>query len=831
MPMEIFQRLHGLQQEGDEHEDSDAVPDLLSPDSSDDEDEDEDKGEDEPPELQPISDSDDGEDEEPALSKRQGRRQERRHEKFRAKQVVESASDTLDLAEADKIVSRLLALGPSGASFIPLTAAAAQHVKDQIEREFHARINALAAPLPERSRFRRTIVEKLAAHPDHLDKSATSQTTMMDACGVNPSYMRDRRRKEKTQSERKVPLYGEKLRGFISADREATSAVERDKIVEWAQTQMSVRSGTHTETFRLTDRKSQLYEKFNAAYARLLRRIHEQDKVLMGNLYQKGPITIFQRNIRRALWLAEQDGFVEGKEADREELSRLRRRMASSEERGPLPKEQVCDFDPATWEHLIHRSPEWFWKTLKEEGFRFRLDKTPYECAVCLGNFDEKLKVAQEKLAVLEGVPEPNAAIAGQILGLRGEVRKLTKQANYLRLHKRQVERQRLYNMEELEDWLREDWQRVKVTTDFGASYFIDGSRYVMHIMWLQYCDTSGDFETQCLYNCVSDPDERSEDAFFTRAVWHHHLRSDGKGSGVLARWKEIVLVRDSGPHFQNNKICYFETTIWETYGFKFWVSAFAKRHGWNECDGAMARVVQAMKAASLEGSPPLDAKDAVEVLALHEKFGNATAYYFEKIDRSEKLFPKLRTFDGIQAKALCEFRYAWTDYDGQEVCEPGYVMARPTTGIGRWVFHDFLPHTRPKAWGKRCIDCSSVRGRAVYHKRPDEPVKVCREASGVRVIVHPDPTELVAADQPVPKSKRQKVVPTGPDTVLCHHCNAVYKNERGVKRHHFSAHAPKVHAHTHTRTCARAPIHKHKTHTHTDTHARARLRTHTHRV
>ena len=89
-------------------------------------------------------------------------------------------------------------------------------------------------------------------------------------------------------------------------------------------------------------------------------------------------------------------------------------------------------------------------------------------------------------------------------------------------------------------------------------------------IMWLQYVDDNGDFETQCLYNCVLDPDERSEHVFFTRAIWHHHLLPDtkGPGSGVLKRWKlkesfqnnKVFLFENhSGPHFQNNKVFFLK--------------------------------------------------------------------------------------------------------------------------------------------------------------------------------------------------------------------------------------------------------------------------------
>ena len=58
------------------------------------------------------------------------------------------------------------------------------------------------------------------------------------------------------------------------------------------------------------------------------------------------------------------------------------------------------------------------------------------------------------------------------------------------------------------------------MTADFGASYFINGSRFVSLILFLKYFDeASGDFKTECLYNIVTDPDERSEDAFYVRAV------------------------------------------------------------------------------------------------------------------------------------------------------------------------------------------------------------------------------------------------------------------------------------------------------------------------
>ena len=72
---------------------------------------------------------------------------------------------------------------------------------------------------------------------------------------------------------------------------------------------------------------------------------------------------------------------------------------------------------------------------------------------------------------------------------------------------------------------LRYNPRLVRVTADFGASYFINGSRFVSLILFLKFFDeASGDFKTECQYNIVTDPDERSEDALYVRAVWGHHL-------------------------------------------------------------------------------------------------------------------------------------------------------------------------------------------------------------------------------------------------------------------------------------------------------------------
>ena len=74
---------------------------------------------------------------------------------------------------------------------------------------------------------------------------------------------------------------------------------------------------------------------------------------------------------------------------------------------------------------------------------------------------------------------------------------------------------------------LRANQKVVRITEDYGASYFIDrhGGRFVSLIWFLKFLGDHGRFEFMALYNIASDPDERAEDAYYTRMVWVHHLR------------------------------------------------------------------------------------------------------------------------------------------------------------------------------------------------------------------------------------------------------------------------------------------------------------------
>jgi hypothetical protein len=349
----------------------------------------------------------------------------------------------------------------------------------------------------------------------------------------------------------------------------------------------------------------------------------------------------------------------------------------------------------------------------------------------------------------------------------------LRKKKENNRIHKDQIANQKTYNSNTINDMLRDDPDLVKVTIDYGGSYFIHGGKFVCLVMFLRFKErASGDLVTEIIYNLVSDPDERSEDAYLTCFVFKHH----DQRAGTFDCWSKIIEPRDSGPHFQCNKVCYFESTVKEMFCKDFSVSAFAKRHGWNECDGSFARLVGEVRNQSLEGAAPTNAKEAAACINDHQtKFGNCYAYYFDKIERDPDIFPKLVNFNGIQAEKFCEFKYEWHDFDGSKVQKAGYVLARQLSGRGAWTFHDFLPKSRPSAWGKRCVESSNTHARAVHHTHPGEPFRSCRQQQDRREIIQPNPDDVNPAVQPPPRSARRRSVNPGPGNVQCPVCAQWY--------------------------------------------------------
>ena len=136
------------------------------------------------------------------------------------------------------------------------------------------------------------------------------------------------------------------------------------------------------------------------------------------------------------------------------------------------------------------RVAEWFWATLKKEGLRFRRDYTPYQCELCKGNWAEDLALTKRHLALLtnrrdcelrRNLSFYDADLFQEIAELAGKKRKLEKALRNQEMHEIQVKIQRKHNIDEVDDWLLAKPGRVKVTEDYGASYFITGGRYVCH--------------------------------------------------------------------------------------------------------------------------------------------------------------------------------------------------------------------------------------------------------------------------------------------------------------------------------------------------------------
>ena len=90
----------------------------------------------------------------------------------------------------------------------------------------------------------------------------------------------------------------------------------------------------------------------------------------------------------------------------------------------------LADFNCSTWRH-VYRSEEWFWRTLKENGLRFRVDRTPYECAICLSNPEAELEKTRQDQAATNDRDEADR--------LEHKARKLLKKKNNKRIHEKQV--------------------------------------------------------------------------------------------------------------------------------------------------------------------------------------------------------------------------------------------------------------------------------------------------------------------------------------------------------------------------------------------------------
>ena len=645
-------------------------------------------------------------------------------------------------------------------------------------------VKELMHKLPERSRFRPSLVLGLAQD--------TPANMLKETFDVNPNYVRNLRHRRKKE-EIPLYLYDEKVSGGGPVrERDAVRDVEIKKIVAFSKQEMVIKSGSTHYTFKLEQQKQILLEKFQAAYPRLLREAVKEDPTLVApNGCQK--MTILHRNIEFARYLAEQPGFVEGDAADTAQRQRIR--QSPREARGKLGDVALCDFDAANWE-CVPRNPKWYWAALNENGLKFSVVYKPHDCTVCLQGpvyIAEQKKLA-ERLVDAAAVPHEELTL------LQQRQRVVQKKITDYERHVRQMTSQRAYSQSR-DAWLREKpGVRGQIFEDFGAYYDLGGNKCIDLVFFIRYCTDHGVIEHFALHNFCTDPDQASEDSHCVRDVWLHHLLV----SGELAAFKELDLQRDTGSHFHNNNILLLESRLFSLTGCKLQVNTLGPRHGYNNCDGEIARVASCARQAAVAGCPPYSEYQWAAMINNHPKFAHARGYYFKEINRDPSNFPS-NVLDLPRIKEMCEFQYHFTDQFGKEVREEGYVRARQVTGTGPYVFHDLLKRTRPKAWGRMCQPCSNHYQRPVHHKKPGELINKCTarrgqarnaESSSIsnEALLQPSVTRLDRSKQPAPKRIRRanKGNINEPSKIVCPGCAEfprVLKNYKGFQTHWRSAH------------------------------------------
>ena len=404
----------------------------------------------------------------------------------------------------------------------------------------------------------------------------------------------------------------------------------------------------------------------------------------------------------------------------------------------------------------------------------------------------EKLKKVERDLAADDLSSKQKKVLESK---QRSLVRKC---ARYAR-HEKMLEVQRLY-AKSLDERILSDTRFAVLYEDFGAYYDILGDKVIDLVLAARAQDEFGGFRWTILHNFCRNEEFLSEDCYTVRDVWLHHLRN----SGELDKWDHLVIVRDGGAHFQNNRTAYLESCMTDLMkdrrSFTYEVSALAKRHGYNIADSAISRVSAVSRKLAIAGIPPILASQWADVVNESDRFENTRAYFFDDIDRNPENFPAdLKEFSGIQK--YCQFLYSHKNQYGEEVREPGYVRARVVSTSGKFTFHDFLQKYRPVEWGALCSDCSQIHQRPIYHFKEGEIVRAenCvrkgrRSGAGNRRptsgLIQPDSGRMDRSKQPGPKRKQPDL---GPDAVTCPFCPKQCKNSRGLKRHVNCAHPGEV--------------------------------------
>ena len=153
-------------------------------------------------------------------------------------------------------------------------------------------------------------------------------------------------------------------------------------------------------------------------------------------------------------------------------------------------------------------------------------------------------------------------------------------------------------------------------------------------------------------------------------------------GSGELSQFRKINRSGDSGPHFLNNSMAWYFSTVYALHKtpdgdpIKIVYNMLGKRHAWNECDGEGGRTTTYFRREALDGRGPVSGEQCATALNTSGKFLSSVAYWYEAIDQNPDLFPPaFRKMKGIQQ--MSELSFFHTNADGKECWDEGIVRAR----------------------------------------------------------------------------------------------------------------------------------------------------------
>lgn len=405
-----------------------------------------------------------------------------------------------------------------------------------VARDAHqvmANAASLVEELPGHSRHRASLVGALTRD--------LSQPRAGKALGVTKSSIKHSRRSSTQPKSSTQALSTEKYEPGVTKVRVPENEALFSK--RYAAERMHVSSGTYGEVYTLVGMKKTFYGEYRGDYLA---------KILI-------PLVKYEPSLRAA----------EGTSFD--DMTCLQRGLEVAAREAGL---EVANDLPLGTDCVKPRSERVFWKMLKDSGLRFRQVTVPYECPVCLYGpevkldlprlretmVDDKARLAEiARLPSTKELQRETEKLLGDKVRHDIELRSLTKKEKALARHKRQYAVQRPF-LKSMEKGLKP--AECIVYEDFVCSYDING-RKVYNLVFTIVTMEGGQRKVRWLNNYCTDRASNKADWLYVRDVWDHNLKSVSEGgTGEFDEFDRIIRSGDSGPHFHNHKMIWFESCI-----------------------------------------------------------------------------------------------------------------------------------------------------------------------------------------------------------------------------------------------------------------------------